>query len=574
MRTRVLGLGLWIATALCASCSDSPDKADNNLPHGSGGGAGGEAGAAGSSGSPDGGLGGAAGVGGAGVGGSGGDAGTGGSAGQDAGIDAPSDATTDPISPPADAGVGPEILQVGSKTSYLLKGLVVTPDTATQGEVLVESNVITCVAASCSSQPGAGAATVIETHGMIFPGMIDTHNHVFYNVFDEADWTPKQLYLNHNQWTQEAEYQAMQDCYDYLIDSTTAGGLNLDCEVLKYGELKGMITGTTSMLGEPKGSAQTCYSSLARSIDGSFNDLPDTARPAPCTAPADNDHIQVAALGIGTVDEVGAKANFQTCKTWSYVVHIGEGVVGNASAYGEWTDTVTKGLNVQQLSVIHGTSFGTPEFQEMANKGMKLIWSPKSNLFLYGQTTAIDQAWAVTPKLTIALAPDWSMGGSVSTLDELNYAWTLVQQKWPGMLTAKDLVKMVTSEAAKAIEVQDHLGTIAQGKLADLMVVSGDTSDPYLTLVQARHANVRLVMVNGAILYGDKYLEPAASLPECETIDVCGLSRFICVKEQTTTSKLNQTYADIVGALSGALTTYDTANGTHYSPIAPIAKCP
>jgi 5-methylthioadenosine/S-adenosylhomocysteine deaminase len=231
-------------------------------------------------------------------------------------------------------------------------------------------------------------------------------------------------------------------------------------------------------------------------------------------------------------------------------------------------------MNLQQLSVIHGTSFGTSDFQAMATAGAKLIWSPKSNMFLYGQTTAIDQAWAVTPKLTIALAPDWSMGGSVSTLDELNYAWTLSQQKWPGLLTAKDLVKMVTSEAAKAIEVQQQLGTIEVGKLADLMVVSGDTSDPYATLVTARHANVRLVMVNGAVLYGDSYMQPAASLPECETVDVCGLSRFLCVKEQSTSNKLNQTYADIVGALSTALTTYDTTNSTHFSPIAPIAKCP
>ena len=102
------------------------------------------------------------------------------------------------------------------------------------------------------------------------------------------------------------------------------------------------------------------------------------------------------------------------------------------------------------------------------------------------QTTAIDKAWAVTPKLTIALAPDWSMGGSVNTLDELNYAWTLTQQKWPTLLTAKDLVKMVTSEAAKALEAQTQIGTIEVGKMADLMVVSGDTSDPYATLVTAR----------------------------------------------------------------------------------------
>ena len=106
------------------------------------------------------------------------------------------------------------------------------------------------------------------------------------------------------------------------------------------------------------------------------------------------------------------------------------------------------------------------------------------------------------------------------------------------------------------------------------MVVSGDTADPWKTLVTSRPGNVRMVMVNGAVLYGDGSLSAAATLPECETIDVCGRSRFLCVKEQLTTSKLNQTYADILGALSGALQSYDTAHGTHYDPIAPLVKCP
>lgn len=480
----------------------------------------------------------------------------------------------------------PEIVSVGDTTRYLLRGVVVTPDTYFAGEVLTESNVITCVGPSCSSEPGAAGATVIDTHGMIFPGMIDTHNHIFYDVFDENDWTPKQLYQNHNQWTLEPEYSAMQKCYDYLLDATTATppGANLDCEVLKYGEVKELISGTTSVLGEPKGSPMKCYASLARSIDGSYNDLPDSQRIGPCMdappdaftqAPMDNDHIQVSALGLPSSTTIASVLqNFRDCKTWSYVVHIGEGVQGNTTAYNEWNDTKTAALDVQQMTIIHGTSLQLADFQHMADKGMKLVWSPKSNMFLYGQTTRIDWARQVTPRLTISLGPDWSMGGSVNQLDELNYAYDLAQSQWSGVLTAKDLVYMVTLDAARAIEVQDQLGSIEVGKLADLTIVSGDTNAPYDALVHARMGDIRLVMVNGAILYGDSYLSPAASLPECEAMDICSKSRFLCVKEQSTSDKLNQTYADIESAISTALEDYDTANGTHYAPIAPLAKCP
>jgi urease alpha subunit len=133
---------------------------------------------------------------------------------------------------------------------------------------------------------------------------------------------------------------------------------------------------------------------------------------------------------------------------------------------------------------------------------------------------------------------------------------------------------MVTIEAARALEVHAQLGSVEQGKLADLVVVSGDRAKPYESLVHARPGHVRLVMVNGAVLYGDGALAAAASIPECETIDVCGRSRFLCVKEQSSASKLNQTYAEIVGAISKALGDYDTAHGTKFSPIAPLVKCP
>ncbi len=570
MRHPLHSLGCLAILGLFASaCLGEDPSPDLTPPEGEGGAAGaagesggngGEAGTAGTTQS-----GGAAGSAGA----AGGSSGAGGSAGGAAG------GGTGGFGGVAGYGAPPEILVPGANNKYLLRGMIVTPETAEAGEILVESNVIVCVGADCASDSKAQGATVIESHGMIFPGMIDTHNHILYNVFDEDDWTPSKLYSNHNQWTQETAYQAMQDCYDFLLDSTSSGGMNLDCEVLKYGELKGMISGTTSILGEPKGTAMNCYASLARSIDGAKNDLPPTARPSPCTDPASSDHIQVAALGVDTVDEAAAKANFASCKTWSYVVHVSEGVPGDTTAVKEWNNTLTKGLDVQQLSVIHGTSLGSTEFQHMADKGMKLIWSPKSNMFLYGQTTRIDLARAVTPKLTIALGPDWSMGGSVNLLDELNYAWWLSEQKWPGLLTPKDLVRMVTSDAARAIEVHEQLGTIEVGKLADLFILGGDdVSDPWSSLVHARPGHVRMVMVNGSVLYGDTSIVGAASLSDCESLDVCGTNRFLCVKEPSTSDKLNQSYADIVGALSGALQSYDSNHGTKYAPLAPLVKCP
>jgi hypothetical protein len=77
----------------------------------------------------------------------------------------------------------------------VLRGTVVTPDTSFVGEVRIDGDVIKCVGVSCTV-PGA---QIVETNGIIFPGLIDTHNHILFDIFDESDWTPPKVYSNHNQ---------------------------------------------------------------------------------------------------------------------------------------------------------------------------------------------------------------------------------------------------------------------------------------------------------------------------------------------------------------------------------------
>ena len=61
------------------------------------------------------------------------------------------------------------------------------------------------------------------------------------------------------------------------------------------------------------------------------------------------------------------------------------------------------------------------------------------------------------------------------------------------------------------------------------------------------------------MLYGDDQLEPAApASPGCEALDVCGRAKFVCVAEDTSSNKLNQTLAEIETALDDALQDLDS----------------
>jgi 5-methylthioadenosine/S-adenosylhomocysteine deaminase len=61
--------------------------------------------------------------------------------------------------------------------------------------------------------------------------------------------------------------------------------------------------------------------------------------------------------------------------------------------------------------------------KELADGGVGFIWSPRSNLELYGKTADIISARSAG--MNIAIAPDWSPTGSTGMLTELSLAWKL-----------------------------------------------------------------------------------------------------------------------------------------------------
>jgi len=393
---------------------------------------------------------------------------------------------------------------------------------AFEGEVLVVGDTIVCAEPgdACSTSPDAVGATIIDTAGgVIAPGLIDTHNHILFDIFDDDDWLPSQSYADHTQWTSEPRYAAMLDVKQCLADDSQGkpdwcplsydGDGSLKCELDKWGELKGMIAGTTSIVGLP-GTSKACFASLSRSIDSPQNDL-------------GSDRIQTSALFPPSKSSGdGVCANFADGDTEAYLIHCGEGI--NAKALAEFTKlgtltTVPMCLYAPQTVITHGTAFGPTEFTTMATHGMKLTWSPASNVALYGATTDIPAA--LDADVVITLAPDWSMGGSQNLLDELHFAAAWDDDYFDDRLDARDLVFMTTANAAFALAVDDRLGTLAPGMLADVMVVQGDGGDPYAAIVAATPATVTLTMIGGKILYGDGALEPAApQAPGCEQVDI------------------------------------------------------
>jgi hypothetical protein len=227
-------------------------------------------------------------------------------------------------------------------------------------------------------------------------------------------------------------------------------------------------------------------------------------------------------------------------------------------------------------------------------RGAKLIWSPLSNLLLYGKTANIYEALA--EGVVVSLGTDWNPSGSRNLLGELKVADIALRD--PRLLgnsrslkpefstTGKhgealaeaeraldrELIDMVTRNPAVTVHWQNEVGSIEPGKTADLFVITqpnrqprdGIPSSPYRSLIDATERDVQLVMVGGDPLVGNVALMQLLKPGQAELIR----SSCACYQKAITVTKPgipkgDETLADIQQALDTGLT---ALGGDHPPP--------
>ena len=80
---------------------------------------------------------------------------------------------------------------------------------------------------------------------------------------------------------------------------------------------------------------------------------------------------------------------------------------------------------------------------------------------------------------------------------------------------------MVTTNPARILKWDTHIGSLEAGKRADLMVVDGTGSDDYQHLLDATEAAVTMVVINGVPRYGTPALLAPFAAPT-ESVQVAG----------------------------------------------------
>ncbi len=373
---------------------------------------------------------------------------------------------------------------------------------------------------SASAPPGFENVAVTQTRGTVLPGMIELHNHLPYDVL--SLWQVPKAYTNRDQWSAETnpDYHRLVTGPMRILGSDP----NLVPAIVRYVEVRALLGGTTTSQGITlaKSAIISHFRGLVRNVESTH----DT-------------QLKPAATHIADIDSTDA-GHFlaRISGSQKLILHLSEGIDAHAhDAFaalhlpdGRWAIT-------DNLIGIHCVALTAQDFRTFGQHGGSMVWSPLSNLLLYGQTANLGAALAAD--VPVALGSDWAPSGSKNLLGELKVAQA-VAPTVGATLTALDLVRMVTTAAATMLGWDNHLGALEPGKRADLVVLDGQAGDPYQQLISATEADFHLVMINGTPRVGTpglmKSLVPALNTTgtnASEPLRIAGRDRLLNLAQNT-----------------------------------------
>lgn len=401
----------------------------------------------------------------------------------------------------------------------VLQGTVLAPDEVLhRGEILIDdSGVIVCAACDCSGEAAYADASIVTcANGVISPGFVNPHEHITYQN-NAPIAHPGLRYENRSDWQGGRGHARL----DYKSGANQT--------VQAYGELRFLMGGTTSMAGGGG------IPGLVRNVDTAADDLEGLPIQI-----ANSDVFPLSTPGKNLTQSCdyspGRTTNAAVSQLASYLPHISEGIDAEARNEFRCTSAPPFDLVEPQTAIIHGTALAPEDAVIVRTNMSKVVWSPRSNVDLYGNTASVTMLDLVG--VNIALGTDWVPSGSMNMLRELACADSLNTTYFDKHFTDADLWRMATSNAAAAVGAEHAIGHLKKGYLADIAVFDGSTNKDFRAVIAAGVEDVVLVLRGGKAMYGDDALVADAAFGGgvgCDLIgpDVCGKQKRACIDVRT-----------------------------------------
>lgn len=397
---------------------------------------------------------------------------------------------------------------MAEKPTFILKGRIVTMQSENNiiddGLMVIKNGHIVKIVTAIDQLPEEFAGNkIIETHGSIYPGMIDLHNHFVYNVLPL--WVVPKRYENRSQWPAHEQYKS--DVSKPIRLALAKYSVSAKA-LVRFVEAKALISGTTTGQGmrtKVKGGSKLFQGTMR------FVEEPGTTALLPARSMVPN-LITTGSTAKERIDSFRSALNDPD--SGAYFYHLSEG--RDESSRNHFLNLQQYDLINNKLVGIHSLGLRQEDLSHLATIGAKVVWSPFSNQLLYGQT--IDLNILKNSGVIFSIGCDWSPSGSKNLLQELKVAYH-INEVQGNVFTPFELVAAVTSNAAAVTGWQHHLGTLEEGKLADIIVVKGHQSNPYAHLINTTEKDIELVIIDGIARYGNTLLMNALRVDHSRSLE-------------------------------------------------------
>ena len=407
----------------------------------------------------------------------------------------------------------------------VLGGTVVTMNDARNlyqpGGVAVADGVIVAVGKKAQISSTYGAQQVIETgfYDLVIPGLVNGHNHaamtLLRGVADDLalmDWLQQYIFPAEAQMVDKefvrigTELAALEMIRTgtttftdmYYFEETAA-------EVVDRAGLRAVLGET--VIGFPSPDHPTPEATLEWTA-GFIERWQDHGRVIPAVAPhaAYSVSSEILQDSAALARQYNVPLLIHLAETADEIHQIRELYDATPTQYLE-----SLGFLGPNLVAFHAVWLNDDDLTTLQRHRVGLVHNPESNMKLASGVMRVEDVR--TAGIPLGIGTDGAASNNDLDLFAAMLSAALLQKHVridPRALPATAVVAMATIEGARALHMEETIGSLEVGKRADIVVIDGNSPnavpryDAYSHLVYAAHgADVRATVVDGQVLYLD-----------------------------------------------------------------------
>jgi cytosine/adenosine deaminase-related metal-dependent hydrolase len=307
-----------------------------------------------------------------------------------------------------------------------------------------------------SSPPPGALAVDLQGH-LVFPGLINLHDHLTLNAIPN----PAEFGARPNSYAWIEEFKPL-----FHEPSFAAARSRPERERAWHGGLKNLLAGTTVVVHHDPWCTAFDEAAFPLEVPRRFG-WAHSLRLSGDYGPA------VPGAFHATPDDA------------PFFIHLAEGT--DEVAGRELAELDALGALGANTVLVHGTGLSPEDVGRVVARGAGVVWCPASNLLTLGVTLAPRR---LADAGRLALGTDSRFTGSRDLLAEMKVAAA------ESDLAPREIVRLVTGDAACLLRRPD-LGGLSPGQRADFLVLPDPGGDPWEALLRASRADLAAVVRGG-----------------------------------------------------------------------------